>query len=89
MTPKRILDSVTAGPGQGIKSRRDIKLGDSPGVELVMEGNEKDAPMLTIKRAYLVGARLYLVTLTCPQDKQQVAQAPKFLDSFLVSLEPL
>jgi hypothetical protein len=82
--PKAVLAQFggQAGlPNGKIVSRKEITLGQSPGVEWVEEWNDGRARE-TVARAYVVGDRLYQLAAIYPKDQQAKAETARFFDSF-------
>jgi uncharacterized protein (TIGR03066 family) len=82
LAAKVVLDGAAAPLAKQTKSRRDIKLGEYPGIELQLELDAGGLPMVMTDRIYLVKQRLYQVLAGSVRDKKDPQQFARFLDSF-------
>jgi hypothetical protein len=85
--PELVLERVAANLLKLTKSKKDIKIGDHPGIELEVETNQKGVPLAATYRVYLVGGRMYQLMAISLRAKKDPVQTAKFLDSFRL-LEP-
>jgi hypothetical protein len=78
--PKFLLDAIVKQLGDNVKSHKEVKLGDEPGVELAVEMGE----IGITQRIFIVKERMYQLLVTAPKGKGNAAEAAAFLDSFKV-----
>jgi hypothetical protein len=79
--PMMILDAIANSFGKSVK-KKEIKLGDHPGLEFMAEIDQKDVKMNMTSRIYLVKGRLYQLMATSIRGKQNADEIKKFLESF-------
>jgi hypothetical protein len=82
--PRGVLAQFAQGgarPNSKVTSKKDITLGQNPGIEWTEEWNE-GAATVNVGRAYVAGGNIYQLVITCPKARLPVAEAEKFFNSF-------
>jgi predicted Zn finger-like uncharacterized protein len=81
--PKTLVNGIADSYGKAVKGKRkDIKVGDHPGIEFDVEQIRQGKTLEMTYRAFIVKERLYQVLVTRTKGKGDPKDFAKFFDSF-------
>jgi hypothetical protein len=79
--PKVMLKNLADSLAKNAKQKKDIQLGDYPGIEMVSELEEMGVKVAMKHRIYFLNGRLYQVVVVSEARLAEKAQFDRFLDS--------